>query len=478
MLAFYYQGLLLFILNSIYKLTAGIKNRTRDVIMKCWILLLFAFFIIVRSPVLTNLLIGSILPTKSSRYLLATVIFCGFIVFSINAPLKRVNWRPVIIIPMALIGIGAFVASLLHSVGDGYRLFGIQLLFVFPSFYLVWNNRQEYKELFRTCSYFMTGTCVVLFLLTYILAFEGRLVISDDRVAGIMYNANVFSLIGMELVLGGIYLLFTENVSLLKHCYLGLITGTGLGIILIGKMRIAAFLVIVCSLVALFYHLRYFRQNKKKNNWAFIVIGLIIMTIMMNVTSHMVEINERAIGIQQTAESTENAKTEEQDAIAADTNTQEKNEDDEGISDDLIDLSERFKITPDHNTETYSSGRVEIWRNYAEKLNMWGNNYDDFDPSMTVAFAPYAHNMFLEVAFRCGIPTGIMTIALLLFCGIVCLRYLFVNDNLKKKYLLFPIISVIVFVMESLLDCAVLPFFQTEALLYYLSIVVIVDVWE
>ena len=68
-----------------------------------------------------------------------------------------------------------------------------------------------------------------------------------------------------------------------------------------------------------------------------------------------------------------------------------------------------------------------------------------------------------------------MAVLYYVICGIVCIKFLIVRSKDKQPYLLFPIIFAIAFALEALLDCAVLPFFQTEALLFYIAVAVMID---
>ena len=140
-------------------------------------------------------------------------------------------------------------------------------------------------------------------------------------------------------------------------------------------------------------------------------------------------------------------------------------------------VTDRIIKTEDEDLNTYTSGRIRIWKNYASKLNMLGNNFDEYDPMdfTGVKGLPFAHNIFLEIAYRCGIPVGLMAVLYYVICGIVCIKFLFVRSENKQPYLIFPIIWAITFALEALLDCAVLPFFQAEALLFYIAVAVMID---
>ena len=75
-------------------------------------------------------------------------------------------------------------------------------------------------------------------------------------------------------------------------------------------------------------------------------------------------------------------------------------------------LAEAGETIPADNLETgdYSNGRVTIWQAYLSELNLTGHDSMNV-PLPDGSLAVHAHNTTLQLAFDCGIPTGLIGIA-------------------------------------------------------------------
>ena len=444
-------------LNPLYQLTGKISDRTRNIIIFIIFLLFFIYFACYRSSIL-NPIVSTPLPTLFDRHLWGSVLLLLLSIFSINQPLHHVEWKGIILIPQLLMGLGIVITGFIHPIGDGYQTFGFMLLFVFPCLYFVWNNRRDYDLLFSLLVYAMIIANLCLFLLLFYYASKGQLLMEGARCAGIMSNSNCFSLIGLELVLGAVYLLITKKPGWPLFVLLCFSAGTGLGIMLIGQMRLAFIIVFVCLLVSILF-VAIKKGSVKQTNMkkllirCFAGLGIIALTIMLSFV--LLNINNRAVDSANAV--SQNAA--EQTATAKDTSN----------------VFDRFKIK-ERDANSFSSGRVIRWKLYGKELNLLGNNFDLYDQDkMTGGQAyPFAHNIFFEIGYRCGIPVGILSVLLIIITGIMSLKYLFSKKN-KELYLLFPIISAITYAAEALLDCAALPFFQAEALCFYFAMIVFID---
>ena len=456
------QSLFISILNPIYSVTGRINEKARNLIIQILYIGLFGMYIAFRAKIFKHAFYRELLHDASVRYIFCTVVLVIIAVLTINAPLHKVRWRPAILYSQLITGLGIVIISFLHPIGAGYRLFGFQLLLVFPCFFLIWNNRRDYRELIRPVIYAVSIIGMLFFAGNFFLAFRGRLTMDGIRWAGVMPNSNSFSLIGMELVLCGIYILAAEKKSWVNTCCSGVIIGTGLGIVDAGQMRVAVLVIGLCTVFSIYYCIRFFRKNVSKIMIIHLIIAVLLAGSMIQLTAIMLNINQEAVARKQ-AEAAPAAAEEVVPEPAAE--------------EDTPDITDRIIKTEDEDLNTYTSGRIRIWKNYASKLNLLGNNFDEYDPMefTGVKGLPFAHNIFLEVAYRCGIPVGLIAVLYYVICGIVCIKFLFVRSENKQPYLIFPVIWAITFALEALLDCAVLPFFQAEALLFYIAVAIMID---
>lgn len=443
-----FQNTCIKILNPIYSVTRHINKQTRDGVV--FFLLFFIIFFInaTRSTALREAYVFPIFETTFSQYMFCTVLFIILSLFSIEGRLEEKEWRKGVFYTDFFLGLAIIIVSFIHPVGEGYRLFGFQISFIFPLFYLIWNNRKDYGNLFRAISHALVYTGILFFVITFFYAVNGGLKMDGARCCGIMANANCFSLIGLQMYLGAVYISATEKLGISKLIIFSVSAGIGIGIMVIGQMRLSILAAITCSIFTIYFKTRYFREKVDRQRLAFWVLTTVIVLISINATNALVDINNNALRTN---------------------GSQEVVVEDSGVLD-------RFAINEEGNADQYASGRIWIWKNYAKHLNFLGNNYDYFNSEeMTGSHVGYAHNVFLEMGYRFGVPIAIWYLLYMLICGIVCLFYLFKRSKTKKPYLLFPIIAAIVFVVESLLDCALLPFLQVEAFMYYISIVTVID---
>lgn len=458
------QDGLISILNTAYSAISHISKRNREILLWAMYIVGFAYFIVARSPLLREkFFVGPIQP-MITRHILGMILIIVIAVFTMDGPLHRVDYRRPVIVLQILTGIGIIVISFLHPIGDGYRLFGLQLIFIFPCLYLVWNNRGDYENLIRPIAFSIIISGILFCFGTLLFAFKGRLVMEMTRCAGVMSNSNVFSLVGLEMVLSGLYLLVTEKKSWFRTIFTSVSIGMGLGIVLLGQMRIAIIAIITCCAVTLYYCLIQLNRRPTKEIVAHIIVGAILIALIADATTTMDNINQAAIEKKNQVEVEAVEETSPEDSGA-------------GTNENVDMMIERFRSSEGDDISTYSSGRIRIWKSFSESLNLLGHDYNKEDAIALTGIPdlPYAHNIFLEIAYRCGVPVAVIAMLYYLLCGFICIGFLFRKSDDKQPYLLFPIICTITFALEALLDCAVLPFFQVEALVFYISVAMIID---
>ncbi len=120
------------------------------------------------------------------------------------------------------------------------------------------------------------------------------------------------------------------------------------------------------------------------------------------------------------------------------------------VSDEVID-----GITNGSGVEDFSNGRTEIWRTYANELNM--NGHEGMD---TVAengeVLIHAHNTYLQTAYDCGIPAGILFLVWLFLTGIgTCIYYSRIErrrDAADHIYCAVPLLAMIGFGITGMVE--------------------------
>ena len=454
------QSVFIIILKPISKVSSKLNARVRSVCIQLTCLLFPLYFIWYYTGLQHRELIPDFLGNHTAKQLMGCIFILLLIVFSLDREPKKVKWSVWIMYPMIICGIWMMVISFIHPVGSGYRAFAMMLIFAFPCLYFVWNNRDDYEKLFDLLARAICVTGVLFFLFSFYLASKGMLAIDyNSRCTGLMENANMFSMVGMVSTCGALYLLARDRASWVRFFLYSIAFGMGIAIVLMGQSRISL-LVCVCNvLVTVFFYYRYCSNSR-----AFTIIVRFIC--VAGIVVGMVCLSYICIDLQENVKAQINGQTGSSQETTADPAATQSS------SPSVID-----RITYDENTtlNTYTAGRYHIWKGYAKFLNLMGNDFSKADwTALTQNTVVHAHNNFFEMAYRFGIPLGVLFI---LFEAIVCLKavqYLFVNRQ-KKMALLLPILFVVMFLFESMFDIATLPFERDAPFYFYLALIPMVD---
>ncbi len=98
----------------------------------------------------------------------------------------------------------------------------------------------------------------------------------------------------------------------------------------------------------------------------------------------------------------------------------------------------------------YSNGRTVVWKLYLQALNMTGHD------SMGVTLSSgqtlmHAHNTFLQMAYDCGIPVGVLFCITVLAAGISCIVF-FVRGRGRSCLTLLPGLLLTGFIMTGMVE--------------------------
>lgn len=446
------QNAYIAVLNPIYSLTKKLSTRIRKGVIQFLCFCMPMLFILRHASILSPYL-----KNETHYQIVGTIILLLLIIFSINAPLHMVPWRKIVLYPMVLSGILIILISCIHTVGSGYRLFGLMLIFLYPCLCFVWNNRKDYEQLFIPLSIAICLVNFIIYAYCFYLASMGNFpALYENRYAGPLNNPNFLSMIGMMAFCASLYLIYIHAELDFRFVLLTLSIGAGFSLVTLGQSRLSILVCIVNAVVVLFFYLKYSRKGKKRT----IILKLIVLCsifILTLFTAHFMVLMQHSF-----------------DAVApADTPTSEQAVASEPVAPNGV--LDRFDVDDSADANSFTSGRILIWKSYADHLTLLGNNFCATDWN-TMAHDPshHAHNNFLEMAYRFGVPVGILYILLELFAGIIALQYLFFN-RYKNPTLLFPILIMVMFVFESMLEVATLSFERIAPCYYFFALIPIID---
>lgn len=396
---------------------------------------------------------------------------------SINKPLKSVKWNPLIAYVFFAAGLGIFAISFLHPIGDGYRAFSFILMFGFPCLYYVWNNRKDYDELYKRVAAGTSVAGILYFLYYCYIASNGDLLFLNGRVRVTFYDPNMFSMIGMIAVNSALYMLLVNRRNVAWFALTAFSLGTGSSIVYLGGSRLSM-LVVAGSLFsfAVFYiKVRAELGNTKSIGLFLLKCAILVVSISLFVFvgNMMLSVNNVIVADRAAQEELLNST----DAGVEETQAQSTAEGEaaaEAPGDDNDDLIDRIITSTQETTaDSFLSGRITLWRNYAKFLNLTGNDFSKTDWDVMNEGAPsarHAHNNFFELAYRCGVPVACIHILLELMAGIICLIWLF-GRKYKEPYYLFCVISMSCYALESMFDIATLPFERPAPFYFYLAMI-------
>jgi len=459
---YYLQKLYSLIFNPVFSLTSKIDERVRNAGITLCCLFLTGFFIAYFDRAYTDLLY---------RHHGQNNIICGSVMFilillSIKDPLKKVIWDRCIFTLMFLAGAGLVVIRFIHPTGTGYRSFGLMLMFFYPLLYYVWNNRGDYNLLFSRLSAATAVTGILFYIRVAHLALNGDLRIVAMRVTGTLHNANMFSMIGMVMICASTYMFLVNRSSKIWFVLSALSFGIGWSIVLMGVSRLS----ILVGAGSMFSFVVFWLKTKntftaaKSLKICFIRFSLVLITaiLMVFVGNILLDINTEIAFQKYNEASMESGSTEYIDQAEEDATDQK----------DVSSAADRFSAEG-KDLDGYTAGRINIWKRYAEHLNMIGNDMDQVDfKELTGTSVRHAHNNFLEYGFRCGVPVAVIHLLVELYAGIVCLIFLFGKKYTDPCYL-FAVVFMVCYTVESLFDIATVPFERHAPFYFYILLMLV-----
>lgn len=447
----YLQSIYSIILNSMHKATGRLSRKTSNAVITLSCAGLISFFICFFMPKFWKYGIKGSLTLNTG---ICSIMLFLIILFGIKGELKSIKWNPFVFFLFFFAGAGVMAISFLHPIGKGYRAWALLMMFGFPCLYYVWNNRGDYNELYKRLSAATVIVGIIFYVYCFIRATNGKLKIVSERITGAFYDANMLSMIGMIMVCCAFYMLLVNRQSKAWFALTALGFGVGTDIVLLGESRLSI-LIVVGSLFAfsVFYIKCREDYGGKSRSAKLLRTEIILLSLIIFILAGklMVEVNAKAVDEDAEAQTASVITYVYQDPTTP--------------GESPLD-----RFSPDgQDLNAYTAGRVNIWKNYAQFLNMTGNDFNKADwAALTGDTVKHAHNNFLEIGFRCGVPVAILHTLLELVAGIICIIFLFGRKYRDPSYL-FSIVFMVSYAVESLFDIATLPFERPAPFFFYMA---------
>lgn len=405
------------------KLKKRITEKTRDKIIFVMFIIFSIYFLVFRSSFFYNRLA---LEHDICEFFGGLLLFV-VVIMSIKEEVKVVQWRTSLSLTLLLFASFVVGIGLMHSIGYGYGFFGLKLLTIYPCLYIVWNNREDYEKLFDKISIAFIITGMGYFVWFAYMDYTDSETVAGARHLGGMANANFVSFIGLIICCSALYCLYRsirkKRKSSIEISFFATAIITGSVLIAKGASRTAILVVVANAFIVAFFLIK--NSEKKNAKKMGVVIGAILIVLMIVII---------VIGVGR--EST---------------------------------FLERFDFT-NKDANQFTSGRIDIWGNYATRLNLLGHDMSEVDYDvLTNNITWHAHNTFLEYGYRCGVLTGMFCILFQLIAGIITLSIMFSKRG-NRDYEVFVVIFTVHYLIMSLLDIATIPMTNYGAFFFYICV--------
>lgn len=440
------QTIYIDIFNEIFKLTGKINQNIRE-----WIVRISIFLLMTEYFVLTILTLRDVVDfyvidaTKIGTLFL--IIVC---IFSVNAPLKHIRWNKWIVYPYLAAAAYMTLMSIDHFTGRCYQAYALQMLFIFPALYFIWGNRGDYVKYIDWIakSLVIIGTITTVCTFIFAPVSDATLLGTSDRYMGLTFNPNRLGTLTIMITAACLYLTSKRDRWAIFYIVL---SGINVGFTIMSGSRTAILVVIFQIIAFLIILMRIdFVKNKIKTS-VFILFSIAIIAVSIPVTE---------FALNQIGNPPTSVKSETVDGSIVHSDS---------TNNTPLQETSRFSVKG-KSLDDFSSGRIEIWKWYLERMHIRGNDCTNHEVIYGNGSVVHnAHNTFLEIPFRFGIPAGIFYALFMMGVIIVLIKAAVIKGS--RRYVIFIVMASLAYFIEAMLDVMTLPFERGPVLLFYMSLV-------
>ena len=426
------QKPVMFLLNKSCLIVKKLTDKQRDRITLCLSCIFagFLFWTISRFNLID-------MPKKAILFTLGMIVIT-FV--NCDREIKPVKWRLSIMIPYLIVAILMIVTSFTHDTGRGeLELIGLIMIFILIPFYIVIGNKnsEEIEDFFCIVA---KGFCYIglLYILVTILFFpqatqyipEGSSPFVDYL--GIHKNPNTLGCVLLPSVACSIYLYYKQKTvdkltttgikksQLSKTNYwemfISLIVIAGsfqLMVLSVARAsQLSTLMMGIVGCVALI--VVYWKNeigNKRIYGTVLVIIGIVFIITLQPIISHL-------FSYVQTVYATT----------------------------DELSLYDKLNVL--------SSGRMDIYVYYLKNLSLFGTDVSSIYISPS-GRGMYAHNTFLDVAFKSGILAGVTYLIMIIMTFFYALKTFVCSKGIEGT---LGVIVIVGFVIYSMFETAIMPF--------------------
>ena len=402
------------------------------------------------------------------RMIVLSLVTLVITVMYADGEIRPAKWNKLIILSIELFALLMIVIRALHPVGQGYLIYAFDILIVFPVLYTAVLKTSKYVHFIDllTCAILLSG--VACYIAGLFLAHGENERVFFGRIAGVAENPNYYGMIGLVMVMSGLYIMVRRHTNLALTTLIAVCIGIGISMTMAAISRTAMLASLGCAAVFVIYMIRWIKKARSvesrysrslsKDLIMFVLFVLVVaLSAIGSLKMQQIVYLEKQID----NNVSKSIGTIVQIAYAED-GLKEQDEE------DLDAIKNRFSVDTDLNS--FSSGRLVIWQMYLERLNFLGNDYEAIseDGDFAMMRESRAHNNMLDYAFRFGIPAGLLYcvfyIAILIRAASMAFR--------KKTFDacdMWVVMTVAAYALYAMIEIATLPFTRYIPCLFFLS---------
>lgn len=427
------------IFNSIFAITKNIPQKCSDIIVKLSLFALAGMFFFQCGASF----VGLNPRTDKERMVVIVGLIVILCIFSVKEKLRNIKWNPWVVYPYYIAAVTMVITGYHHPVGDTYLEYAWTMLLLFPALYFILNNNREYDKYADILAKSISIQGVVIVVLTYLLRPINEVTFVGERYVGLSTNPNFLGMIGIIVTGATLYLIATAKKKVPIYIILN---GIFVAFVWLSVARTALIAVVLQCIAWTIMMIRLNFREQKSRTLILICITFIVLVIAIPLVQNSLTFAGKHIAPIGSAEET--VKSEPK-------------------------LEERLDL--EHNTVAQiSSGRDLIWKECVKYFNLVGNDYERFSIEMpSGAIIKNIHNTYIDISFRSGIIAG--GAYLVFITAVLAVMNINIFNNRNKKYMIFTVMIIIAYFIESVLEIQVLPFNRGGVLLFYLTLAPIWD---
>ena len=448
------------ILNFFYdKITFRLNDRARKII------LFVCFFAIFAAQFTSQYIFKFDGFNRGIRDYFICLMMGIIILVSVDRKLEIVKWNLWTYIPFTVTGLLLLIASLDHEMGPAYQAFPLAMLVAFMCLFYVWGNRRDYEVLFDAAAGAYTLFTAILLVVCFIKypAESSSYLSYDLQYAPFGINPNGTTKVFITGIVAGMYLLVK---SLPKVLFIGIsvVVGGSAITVILTKCRAGEIILILLGVLIIVYGIMRL-QKAGKNRKAAVQKGVagVLLVLSGCIIAWVMLFSIGSTGLKDTTPN--NPEVQPTYEISSGT-VEESRTDEENITrQDKIDqklgasMNELYQNPKIEQMDWFMAGRLSIWNVYFQNMTWRGSS------ELMFYDTEYAHNQYIELSYKAGIPTGIIYLLFNLIAGVMALVLFFKR---KDAVGLMMLSAFLMFFTISMLDTGVLPFERGFIFLYYI----------